>query len=86
MVDLACNNKPYNYHLVASDLGETMNKQYLGDEVYVEFDDRYYEVTLTTENGIEITNTIVLEAEVLNNLNEDLKRMFAMNQMSRKEQ
>lgn len=60
-----------------------MNKQYIGNGVYVEYDN--YEVILTTENGIKVTNTIVLEAEVLNNLNEYLKRMFAMGQMNKKE-
>jgi hypothetical protein len=37
-------------------------KRYLGDGVYVNFDDRRLE--LTTEDGITTTNTIVLEAEV----------------------
>lgn len=43
-------------------------KQYLGDAVYAEFDDQTLNVTLTTENGIEATNTIVLEPEVLDAL------------------
>lgn len=38
-------------------------KQYLGDGVYATFDG--WAVVLTTENGIETTNTIVLEAEVV---------------------
>jgi hypothetical protein len=41
-------------------------KAYLGDGVYVEIDDRG--LVLTTENGIAVTNTIVLEAEVLDAL------------------
>ena len=36
-----------------------MRKIYLGDGVYCEYDD--YNLILTTENGIEVTNTIVLE-------------------------
>lgn len=37
-------------------------KIYLGDAVYAEHDG--FAVILTTENGIEATNTIVLEPEV----------------------
>ena len=43
-----------------------MNKTYLGDGVYVEADRGV--VTLTTENGVAITNTIILEPEVLDAL------------------
>lgn len=39
------------------------NKAYLGDSVYVE--DLGNEVILTTENGIETTNRIYLEEEVI---------------------
>lgn len=39
-----------------------MVKSYIGDGVYVEFDG--YGIVLTTENGIEVTNRIVLEPEV----------------------
>lgn len=35
-------------------------KMYVGDGVYVEFDDQGG-FTLTTENGLEVTNRIVLE-------------------------
>ena len=38
------------------------SKRYLGDGVYVDIDDRG--LILTTENGIAVTNTIVLESEV----------------------
>lgn len=37
-------------------------KQYLGDGAYVEYDG--YSLVLTTENGIEVTNRIVLEPDV----------------------
>ena len=39
-----------------------MAKEYLGDGAYVDFDG--YALVLTTENGIEAQNTIVLEPEV----------------------
>lgn len=61
-----------------------MNKQYIGDGVYVEYDS--YEVILTTENGLQETNRIVLEAEVLNNLNEYLRKMFAENKLGKENQ
>lgn len=38
-------------------------KDYLGDGVYADFDG--FQITLTTENGIDVTNTIVLEPEVM---------------------
>lgn len=41
-------------------------KAYLGDGVYAEFDQLDSgSVKLTTENGLEVTNTIYLEAEVI---------------------
>ena len=40
-----------------------MNKQYLGDGVYVEFDG--WGLTVTTENGVAIQNTVYLEPSVL---------------------
>lgn len=40
-----------------------MTKVYLGDGVYAQWDG--YQLILTTENGIEVTNIIVLEPEVL---------------------
>lgn len=39
------------------------SKTYLGDGVYVEW--RADDVRLTTENGVETTNSIILEPEVL---------------------
>jgi len=41
-------------------------KQYIGDGVYVEKETDH--IVLTTENGIETTNRIVLEQEVWNAL------------------
>lgn len=40
----------------------TKERDYVGDGVYVEFDG--LGLVLTTENGIEVTNRIVLEPEV----------------------
>lgn len=48
-------------------------KTYLGDGVYVEYDN-YEQVVLMTDNGIETTNTIYLEPAVLAALLEYLKR------------
>ena len=50
-----------------------MAKQYIGDGVYVDFDG--YGLILTTENGIEVINTIVLESEVFEALVEYEKRL-----------
>jgi len=49
-------------------------KRYLGDGVYVSFDG--YSVRLTTENGVEATNTIVLEPEVVAELDRWLKETY----------
>jgi hypothetical protein len=46
-------------------------KRYLGDGVYAEISE-CGDLLLTTENGISITNTIVLEAEVLQALQDYL--------------
>jgi hypothetical protein len=50
-------------------------KTYLGDAVWADFDERG--LILTTENGISVTNTIVLEPEVLDNLRIYLSRIMA---------
>ena len=42
---------------------EIEKKDYLGDGAYVKFDG--YHVVLTTEDGINITNTVALEPSVL---------------------
>lgn len=40
-----------------------MNKQYLGDAVYIQFDG--WNIILTTEDGISETNSIYMEPEVV---------------------
>ena len=49
-----------------------MPKEYLGDGVYVDIEDGM--IKLTTENGIEVTNTIYLEPNVYSALQEYVKR------------
>ena len=53
-----------------------MTKTYLGDGVYVELDE-VGAVVLTTENGIAVTNRIVLEPEVLESLELWFERRYA---------
>lgn len=48
-------------------------KDYIGDAVYAEFNG--YDIILTTENGIEATNTIVLEPNVIEALKNFIKRI-----------
>jgi hypothetical protein len=45
-----------------------MSKRYLGDSVYADFDG--YHVMLTTENGYGPSNSICLEPQVIEALNE----------------
>ncbi len=49
-------------------------KEYLGDGVYAEFNGGGF-IALTTEDGIRVTNRIVLEAEVLSAFSAYLKRL-----------
>jgi hypothetical protein len=51
-------------------------KIYLGDAVYAELTN-YGEIKLTTENGLEATNTIVLEMPVYENLVNWINRLTA---------
>jgi len=52
-----------------------MNKQYLGDSVYVDFDG--YCVMLTTENSEDgPSNTIYLEPQVLDALKRYLEKVY----------
>lgn len=50
-----------------------MHKTYLGDAVYVEVDDQG--LVLTTENGISVTNRIVLEPDVVVQLERYIARL-----------
>jgi len=47
-------------------------KQYLGDGVYIQIS-RYGDIILTTENGISVTNRIVLEPKVYDALKEQME-------------
>lgn len=51
-----------------------MNKEYLGDAVYVKVDP-YGGIILTTEDGIKATNTIYLEGCVIKALEIFIQRM-----------
>lgn len=46
---------------------------YLGDGVYVDFDG--WSIILTTEDGVNVTNRIVLEPEVVNALLQFLNKL-----------
>lgn len=58
-----------------------MEKIYLGDSVYAEFDG--YAIVLTTENGFGPSNTIVLEPSVLVALDNYKKRIHEMTKEKR---
>lgn len=49
-------------------------KDYLGDSVYADVGTIPGEVILTTENGVEATNTIIMEPSVVKALVRWLKR------------
>ena len=51
------------------------SKLYLGDSVYVDYDG--FAFVLTTENGGDPSNTIVLEPAVFENLRIYVERIFA---------
>ena len=48
-------------------------KEYLGDSVYPDFDG--FAIVLTTENGDGPSNTIVLEPQIINALNNFVERI-----------
>ena len=50
-----------------------MEKEYIGDGVYVYFDG--YSIIMTTEDGIRATNTICLEPSVTSNLEDYVARL-----------
>ena len=51
-----------------------MNKVYLGDGAFADFDG--YNITLTTEDGIRVTNRIVLEPELALRLRAFIRKQF----------
>ena len=55
---------------------KTTNKQYLGDGVYADFDGHH--IQLTTENGVDTTNQIALEPEVMTALERYAKSLRAV--------
>jgi len=54
-------------------LNDLINPEYLGDSVYVA--ERYWDIVLYTDNGVDIDNIIVLETEVLSSLEKYLKHI-----------
>lgn len=40
-----------------------INKEYMGDGIYADWNENSRELILTTENGMEVTNTITIELE-----------------------
>ena len=50
-----------------------IEKEYIGDGVYVYFDG--YSIIMTTEDGIRATNTICLEPSVISNLEAYVARL-----------
>lgn len=61
-----------------------MEKHYLGDGAYVQFDG--WHVVLTTENGISTTNTVCLDPHVLENFEAYVKRLKEQIYEARKRQ
>jgi hypothetical protein len=53
-----------------------VKRTYLGDGVYALFDG--LSIVLTTENGVSVTNTVVLDPQVLVNFELWLKRLREM--------
>lgn len=51
-----------------------MKKTYIGDGVYVEFDG--FALVMTTENGVSVTNCIVLEPQVWELLRQYVERLM----------
>lgn len=52
-----------------------MNKEYLGDGVYVDFDG--YHIVLTTEDGVSATNTIFMDGAVITQLEAYIAKLKA---------
>ena len=55
-----------------------MEKTYLGDGLYVDFDG--YQLVLTAENGIIVQNVVYLEPRVYINLTEYVKELGLINE------
>jgi hypothetical protein len=55
------------------------NKTYLGDGAYAEFDG--YQLCVTAENGVEVTNTVYLDPSVLMALLRFAGRHFHIEQL-----
>lgn len=60
----------------------SIQKEYIGDGVYADY--AYGQIILTTENGIETTNTIYLEPEVLAALADYMRRAGFTNTQTKK--
>ena len=58
------------------------HKSYLGDAVYVELDD-FGDIKLTTENGYEATNVIVMEPFVFKALVDWFETLRSLKQEAR---
>lgn len=63
-----------------------MTKTYLGDGVYAEAYDHALGVILTTENGIETTNTIYLNPQVLDALGQFVREWIEERNRSKPDQ
>jgi hypothetical protein len=51
----------------------SMGKEYLGDGLYVDFDG--YQIRLSASNGIEDTNVVYLDSEVLKSFLNYIERL-----------
>jgi len=55
-----------------------MEKEYLGDGVYIQHDDQTGQLVLTAENGVCVMNIIYLEPEVMDRLLDYHKRTIEL--------
>ena len=51
-----------------------MNKEYIGDGVYIHYNGEVF--VLTTENGISTSNIIIIEFQEMNNIQNYVKRVY----------
>ncbi len=61
-----------------------VRKEYIGDGVYADYDG--YHIILTAENGIEVTNRIALEGQVVKSLERYVKTLQQALKAADKEQ